>query len=97
MKNINSQLDILPTILNLMGVEYYPNYYLGRDILSKDFKPIVYFADGSWYNGQSYIKNGEYLNGKNISEEDINEINSYIKRKMILNDAVLKSDYFKNK
>lgn len=93
-KKVNSQLDILPTILNLMGVEYYPNYYLGRDILSQDFMPIVYFQDGSWYNGSTYIKDGEYLSGKKISHEKINDINSIIKRKMILNDAVMKSNYF---
>ncbi|MDD4187589.1 MAG: YfhO family protein [Bacilli bacterium] len=95
-KKINSQLDILPTILNLMGIKYYPNYYLGRDILDNDFKQIVYFNDGSWYDGKTYVKDGTYLTGKIISDEKINEINTYVKRKMILNDAVIKSNYFNN-
>ena len=93
-KEVNSQLDILPTILNLFGIEYYPDYYLGRDILDKSFIPIVYFQDGSWYNGETYSANGEYESGKKISESKINDINNMVKRKMLLNDAVLKSDYF---
>lgn len=95
-KSVNSQLDILPTILNLMGIKYYPNYYLGRDILDNNFKQIVYFNDGSWYDGKTYVKDGSYLTGKKISTDKINETNTYVKRKMILNDAVIKSNYFNN-
>ena len=93
-KKINSQLDILPTILNLMGVDYYQNYYLGSDILSPNYSELVFFPDGSWYNGSTYIKDGEYSFGKKLSEEKINQINIDVKRKMMLNDAVMKSNYF---
>lgn len=93
-KKVNSQLDILPTILNLMGISYYPSHYLGRDILADDFKEIAYFNDGSWYDGKTYVKDGEYLFGNKKSEDKINEINTFVKNKMLLNDAVLKSNYF---
>lgn len=96
-KNVNSQLDILPTILNLFGIEYYPNNYIGRDILDKDYDPIVFFSDGSWYNGQTYVANGEYQSGKKISSAKLEKYNLLVKRKMLLNDAVIKSDYFKNR
>ncbi len=93
-KKVNSQLDILPTILNLFGVNYYSNYYLGDDILDKDFNPLVFFPDASWYNGETYVANGEYRSGKKISDDKIHEINSLVKNKMSLNDAVMKSNYF---
>ncbi|MDD2505546.1 MAG: LTA synthase family protein, partial [Bacilli bacterium] len=93
-KKVNSQLDILPTILNLMGVKYYSNYYLGEDILSDSFYPLVFFPDGSWYNGFTYVKDGKYLSGKKMEEKNINDINLLVKRKMALNDAVMKSDFF---
>lgn len=93
-KKVNSQLDILPTVLNLFGVPYYPNYYLGRDILDSKFEPIVFFQDGSWYNGSTYVANGEYQSGKKLHLDEINRINTLVKRKMTLNDAVLKSNYF---
>lgn len=96
-KNVNSQLDILPTILNLFGITYYPNNYIGRDILSNDYDPLVFFPDGSWYNGQTYVTNGEYYKGRKISDEKLQKYNSIVKRKMSLNDAVIKSDYFAKK
>lgn len=93
-KDVNSQLDILPTILNLFGIEYYTNFYLGQDIFSDDYIPIVYFSDGSWYNGSTYVYNGENIIGKKMSKKEINKMNSFVKSKMNLNNAVLKSNYF---
>ena len=96
-KDVNSQLDILPTILNLFGITYYPHNYIGRDILDKTFDPLVFFSDGSWYNGSTYVANGEYQSGKKISTENIEKYNLIVKKKMLLNDAVIKSDYFAKK
>ena len=42
-----SALDILPTILNLMGIEYDSRLLMGRDILS-DADPLVIFSNRSW-------------------------------------------------
>lgn len=93
-KSVNSQLDILPTILNLFGIEYYPNNYIGRDVLDSKYDPIVFFPDGSWYNGNTYVANGEYQFGKKISTSNLDKYNLIVKKKMLLNDAVIKSDYF---
>ena len=35
---VNMQMDILPTVLNLFGIDYNSNNYIGHDILSNDFK-----------------------------------------------------------
>lgn len=93
-KVVNSQLDILPTILNLFGIDYYPNNYIGRDILSNKYDPIVFFSDGSWYNGETYVANGEDISGKKIKNKTLEKYNLIVKNKMLLNDAVVKSDYF---
>ncbi|MDD4706553.1 MAG: LTA synthase family protein, partial [Bacilli bacterium] len=95
-KKTNSQLDILPTILNLFGIEYYSNYYIGNDILDPSYQELVFFPDGSWYDGKSYIANGEYQFGRKININKLNENNVNVKRKMTLNDAVMKSNYFNN-
>lgn len=65
--------------------------------MANDFEPIVFFSDGSWYNGSTYVSDGEKQTGKRISEAKLNYYNNYVKNKMDLNDAVLKSDYFANK
>ena len=42
-----SALDILPTICNLMGLEYDSRLLMGRDILSNS-DPLVIFSNRSW-------------------------------------------------
>lgn len=42
-----SALDILPTISNLMGIEYDSRLLMGRDILSES-DPLVIFSNRSW-------------------------------------------------
>jgi len=40
---INSQTDILPTLLNLFGIRYDENWYMGNDIFDEDYKGYVIF------------------------------------------------------
>ena len=35
--SVTSQLNILPTLLNLYGLEYHPNYYIGEDALNDNY------------------------------------------------------------
>ena len=94
-KNVTSQLDILPTVLNLFGVEYHPSYYLGQDALNPNYEGIVFFSDYSWYDGNVYVENGKVTNNKKISEEKLAEKNNYINYLTEKNDKILKYDYFK--
>lgn len=54
-----NDIDLAPTIFNLFGIEYDPNYYLGSDIFSKDHMNILMFNNSLWYDGKNY---GETLN-----------------------------------
>lgn len=47
------QVDILPTISNLLGLEYDSRMLSGMDILS-DAQPLVAFNSGSWLTDQGY-------------------------------------------
>lgn len=98
-KNINdvtSQLNILPTVANLLGLEYHPNYYLMPDALGKDYDGFVFFSDYSWYNGKVYVDNGVVTNNGKISEKELVEKNNLVNKLVKINDAVLTTDYFKN-
>jgi phosphoglycerol transferase MdoB-like AlkP superfamily enzyme len=95
-RHVTSQLDILPTILNLFGIPHYPNYYIGRDALDPNFEPLVFFPDGSWWDGSTYVANGEYQFGTRMSLERIDRRNTMVRRRMALNDAVIKADYFRH-
>ena len=45
--------DLLPTFLNLLGVES-PYRYMGQDVFSEDFAGFVPFSDGSWITEAGY-------------------------------------------
>ena len=70
-KEVTSQLSILPTVLNLFGIDYNSNYYIGTDALSNDYKGIVLFSDASWYDGNVYVDGGMVTNNQHISSEDL--------------------------
>lgn len=40
--------DILPTMLNLLGIDYNPNMYMGTDVFSKNHDHFVWFHDGTY-------------------------------------------------
>ena len=44
---VGSQTDVLPTLLNLFGIEYDSRLIIGKDILS-DSEGIAIFSDHSW-------------------------------------------------
>ena len=92
---LNSQLDILPTFLNLMGVTYNDKWYTGADILDKSYKSMIVFPDLSWYDGNYDVVDGEVTNKKKIADNILEEKNSYAEYLVKKNDLVLKYNYFK--
>ena len=92
---VTSQLNILPTVLNLWGVDYNPNNYIGRDALDNNYDGIVFFSDYSWYDGNVYVENAEVINNKNISNDKLEEKNYYVSNITKKNDLTLKFNYFK--
>jgi len=93
---VTSQLNILPTVLNLFGMEYHPNYYIGEDALNPNYDGYVFFSDYSWYDGNVYVEGGVITNGKYMDEIVLEEKNYYINYLIRKNDLTLKYNYFKN-
>jgi len=96
-KKVTSQLNILPTVLNLFGIKYNPNNYIGEDALNPKYEGIVFFSDYSWYDGNVYVENGEVTNNKNINYDKLEAKNYYISNITKKNDLALKFNYFKHK
>ena len=94
-KKATSQINILPTFLNLMGIEYNEKWYVGRDALSNDYDPMIIFTDLSWYDGNYYVTDGEVINNKKIDALLLEQKNSYAEYLVKKNDLVLKYNYFK--
>lgn len=93
-KEVTSQLNILPTLINLFGLEYHPNYYIGEDALNSDYNGYVFFSDYSWYDGKVYVDGGIVTNNKSIDPLDLEDKNYYINHLIRKNDLTLKYNYF---
>lgn len=97
-EKIGSSLDILPTVLNLFGVEFDSRLLIGKDILS-DTDPLVILSDRSFitdkgrYNSitEEFVPN----EGVQIEEGYIQEINNIIYRKYQMSRLILENDYYR--
>ncbi len=94
-KTVTSQLNVLPTILNLFGIDYNPVNYIGSDALDNNYQKIVFFSDYSWYDGNVYVDGGIVTNKRYISEEALEDKNYYVNYLIKKNDLTLKYNYFK--
>lgn len=92
-----SSLDIIPTLSNLMGLEYDSRLLMGKDILS-DSEPLIVFSDRSWITDKAFfnVKTGETssLNGEDI-DTYINEIEKTVKDKFKFSAMILETNYYK--
>ena len=95
-RTVTSQLNVLPTVLNLFGIDYNPNYYIGQDALSNNYQKIVFFSDYSWYDGNVYVDGGVVTNNKYINQNTLEEKNYYVNYLIKKNDLTLKYNYFKD-
>ncbi len=92
---VTSQLNILPTLLNLFGVEYNSNNYVGDDALNTKYNNLAIFSDYSWYDGNVYVEDGIVINNKKIKEDELEQKNYYVSYITKKNDLALKYNYFK--
>lgn len=97
-EKLGTSIDILPTVLNLFGVEYDSRLLIGKDILS-DSEPLVIFADRSFITdkGRYNAVTGEFIanNGEQIEEGYINKVNSDIYRRFQMSRLILEKDYYR--
>ena len=94
-KKTTSQLNILPTILNLFNLYVNPNYYIGEDALDDDYLGYVFFSDYSWWDGKRYVLDGNIIKGLPATDDYINTMSAKINNLISQNDEVLRTNYFK--
>ena len=94
-KEVTSQLNVLPTVLNLYGIDHNSNYYIGTDALDNNYHGSVVFSDYSWYDGSIYVDGGIIIKGKEIDSLLLEDKNYYINYLIKKNDLTLKYNYFK--
>lgn len=53
--------DILPTILNMLGIAYDPKDYMGTDVFSSNHDRFVWFSDGSFIKDKECLLSDEAI------------------------------------
>ena len=58
MDKVLNTSDLLPTVLNLLGVDS-PYDYIGQDAFSESYEGFVPFSNGSWISGDTAYDSGK--------------------------------------
>ena len=93
-------VDILPTVLNLFGIDYDSRLYAGYDILS-DSKHVAMLYNKSFITNECYYDstNGNTIWFKQIDnsnlEEYVEKTYAYVKNKYAYSLAIEDTDFFK--
>ena len=93
-----SSLDIIPTLSNLLGLQYDSRLLMGRDVFS-DSEPLVIFQNKSFITdkGRYNSETKEFIpaGGENIDKDYINSISQIINDKFYYSARILDTDYYR--
>ena len=90
---VGSQIDVLPTIYNLFGIEYDSRLIIGKDILSDSeglsiFNNLSWISDKGTYNSIS----GEYIGDGD--DEYVNNMNNIVSNRVSMSKYLIKYNYY---
>ncbi len=91
---VTNSLDILPTVVNLFGLEKTP-YWIGEDAFDPAYPGYAYFSGGAWYDGNLYCLPED--NGESLSpdmQDYVRKMHKKFALREQINEAVLVTDYF---
>lgn len=94
-------LDIVPTVSNLMGLDYDSRLLVGRDIFSTE-TPIIFWPNRSWMTnlGSYNASSGTFTLAEGIELDDdkkkayIDTINSIVRNRISFSGNVVYNDYY---
>ncbi len=98
---VGSQIDVLPTLLNLFGIDYDSRLIIGKDILS-DYEGLAVFSNRSWvsdyghyYSNQRRFvpKEGKVLEGE-TEEEYVRRINNRVNNSFSISKMLIDTNYY---
>ena len=94
---VGSQIDVLPTLLNLFGIEYDSRLIVGQDILSEK-EGIAIFSNRSWVSdkGTYFSAQNKFVPKDNVTIEDgyVKEINKQVSNKFTMSNLFIKYDIY---
>ena len=101
-ERLGSSLDILPTMLNLFGIDYDSRLLMGCDLLSNNTEPIVIYSNRSFitdygrYSSISKEFEPSEKTKENFNTNDyIDKTNSIVLNKFQISKMILENDFYR--
>ena len=95
---VGMSIDVLPTVLNLFGVNYDSRVIMGKDILSSA-EGIAIFKDKSWVTnkGTYHASTGRFdAKDNDISDDYVSNINAIVNNRVAISRMLVDSNYYKS-
>jgi len=94
-EKVGMSIDVLPTVLNLFGIEYDSRLIMGKDILSNT-EGIAIFKDKSWVtNKGTYRAATGKFSGEDVTDEYIKTINQIVNNRVAMSRMIVSNNYYK--
>jgi len=96
---LGSQIDVLPTLLNLFGIEYDSRLIVGKDILSNS-ECLAIFSNYSWVSdyGTYYANKKKFIpkEGTTLENQDeyVKAINNRVSNYYSISKLIMDNDYY---
>ncbi|SEM20561.1 lipoteichoic acid synthase [Mesobacillus persicus] len=94
----SGQIDLLPTLLHLLGVDTRKYVHFGTDLLSEEHDDLIPFRNGDFVSPKFTLAEGKFYDsntGELIEEEQLEEAQKYrdnAKQKLDFSDKVVNGD-----
>lgn len=93
-EKVASQIDVLPTVLNLFGVDYDSRLFIGKDIFS-DEEGLAIFSSRSWKSDKgTYFSNSGFV-GEEVDPSYISSKNERIANDFVISRLLLEKNIYK--
>ena len=92
-----TSVDVLPTILNMFGMEYDSRLLIGSDIMS-EHDSLVIFTDYSWITekGRYNAKTNTFTpnEGENVTDDYVSSINKEVQNRVNVSTQIVETNYY---
>ena len=94
---VATQIDVIPTVYNLFGIDYDSRLFIGKDILSTE-PGLAIFSNRSWVSdygkyyslNKSFVKNDLEL----LDDNYVNNMNNIVSNKINISKLITSTNYY---
>lgn len=94
---VGSQIDVLPTVLNLFGINYDSRFIVGKDILS-DYPGLAVFSDRSWVSdkGTYFSKTKKFVprEGVTVDDDYVSNMNIEVANRFTISGQIINNNIY---